>query len=83
MSSKRKSRTSRTFQQKLHVEWILSSENPTPLAFFRLIHPTHRQRAIQKYRKAFADALSDSPDNRTKKFFLFKLCLNFIKNRKL
>ncbi|RUP44679.1 hypothetical protein BC936DRAFT_149144 [Jimgerdemannia flammicorona] len=49
-------------QRESNVNWILSSPDPTPLAFFRLIHPTHRIRAIEKYKMAFAQALRMSED---------------------
>ncbi|RUS34447.1 hypothetical protein BC938DRAFT_480338, partial [Jimgerdemannia flammicorona] len=55
MTSKRKG-----LLKKRHVEWILNSTDPTPLAFFRLIHPTHRERAISKYKDAFSLALRKS-----------------------
>ncbi|RUS14955.1 hypothetical protein BC937DRAFT_93102 [Endogone sp. FLAS-F59071] len=53
----------RKLRQENDVEWILSSSDPTPLAFFRLIHPTHRNRAIENYRVAFAQALKKSKDD--------------------
>ena len=43
-----------------NIAWILSSTDPTPLAFFRLIQPTHRSRALEKYVTALDLALERS-----------------------
>ncbi|CAG8823788.1 11525_t:CDS:2, partial [Racocetra persica] len=40
--------------------WIMNSSNPTPIAFFRLTHPTARSRAIDTYKKCFELALRRS-----------------------
>ncbi|CAG8602487.1 5401_t:CDS:2, partial [Ambispora leptoticha] len=53
----------RRFRQDYNVNWILSSSDPTPLAFFRMTHPTQRVRAIENYRVAFAQALGKSKDD--------------------
>ncbi|RIB30169.1 hypothetical protein C2G38_2153344 [Gigaspora rosea] len=49
-------------QQNVNIDWIINSPNPTPIAFFRLTHPTNRFRAIEKYKKCFNIALSRSKD---------------------
>ncbi|CAG8681937.1 2626_t:CDS:2, partial [Cetraspora pellucida] len=47
-------------RQNVKIDWIIDSPNPTPIAFFRLTHPTARYRAIDTYKKCFSLALSRS-----------------------
>ncbi len=75
MMRKERRTNSRKGQQDANVDWILSSPNPTPLAFFRILHPTHRVRAIEKYNKAFAFALSCNPDNTVLKEMNIDVCI--------
>ncbi|CAG8726880.1 2508_t:CDS:2, partial [Racocetra fulgida] len=42
----------RISQQERHVDWMLACSDPTPLAFFRFIFPSHRIKASEKYKKA-------------------------------
>ncbi|RUS22387.1 hypothetical protein BC937DRAFT_89462 [Endogone sp. FLAS-F59071] len=55
---KKQSQSSREYCPQKNVDWILSSPNPTPLAFFRMIRPTHRGPATHKYWNAFKTALN-------------------------
>ncbi|CAG8552133.1 21990_t:CDS:2 [Cetraspora pellucida] len=55
-----KRKNSKKSRQEVNMNWILNSQEPTPIAFFRLTHPTVRLRAIEKYRKCFDFALSHS-----------------------
>ncbi|CAG8649157.1 1746_t:CDS:10 [Gigaspora rosea] len=47
-------------QQNVNIDWIINSPDPTPIAFFRLTHPTARSRAIDTYKKCFNLALNRS-----------------------
>ncbi|CAG8556298.1 4665_t:CDS:2 [Dentiscutata heterogama] len=38
-----------TDKEKERVKWMFECDNPTPLAFYRFINPTHKSRAIEKY----------------------------------
>nr|CAG8475498.1 5696_t:CDS:2 [Entrophospora candida] len=49
--------------QERHVNWMLSCPNPTPLAFFQYIVPTHRVRATEKYYQALDLALSETDNH--------------------
>ncbi|CAB4490775.1 unnamed protein product [Rhizophagus irregularis] len=63
---KSKSKSSRNItnitQQERHVYWMLTCPDPTPLAFFRFIFPTHRIKASEKYKKALNLALKETND---------------------
>ena len=39
------------------IKWMLSSSNPNPLAFFRRVFPTHRNRAFDTYSRTLGSAL--------------------------
>ncbi|CAJ0910733.1 129_t:CDS:10 [Entrophospora sp. SA101] len=49
--------------QERQVNWMLSCPNPTPLAFFQYIVPTHRVRATEKYYQALDLALSETDNH--------------------
>ncbi|GES82935.1 hypothetical protein GLOIN_2v1768430 [Rhizophagus clarus] len=55
-----KRKSSKKTKQDVNINWILGSQEPTPIAFFRLTHPTARTRAFEKYRKCFNLALDRS-----------------------
>ncbi|GBC08345.1 hypothetical protein RclHR1_08050001 [Rhizophagus clarus] len=61
-----KRKSSKKTKQDVNINWILGSQEPTPIAFFRLTHPTARTRAFEKYRKCFNLAL-DRRRNFTKR----------------
>ncbi len=48
--------------KKRHLDWIISYHNPTPLEFFRLIQPTHKPRALEKYNKTLNQAINSCKD---------------------
>ncbi|CAG8708599.1 16278_t:CDS:10, partial [Dentiscutata erythropus] len=62
-----KRKFSKKNRQEVNINWILNSQEPTPIAFFRLTHPTIRARAIEKYRKCFNFALSRSEGDKLDK----------------
>ncbi|RUS26635.1 hypothetical protein BC938DRAFT_470505 [Jimgerdemannia flammicorona] len=49
-------------RQEGHINWMLSSPDPTPIAFFRYISPTHRVSTIDKYWNALNLALKQTDD---------------------
>lgn len=57
---KRKSSHANITMQERHVDWMLTYNNPTPLAFFQFIFPTHQVRATEKYRKTLDLALNET-----------------------
>lgn len=57
----------RKSRQEMDITWILNSQEPTPIAYFRLTHPTVRARAIEKYKKCFDLALSRSEGDKLDK----------------
>src|SRR4051794_4273751 len=59
-----KRKSSKKTKQEVNIDWILGSQEPTPIAFFRLTHPTARARAFEKYRKSFNLALDRSEDDK-------------------
>jgi len=62
-----KRKFSKKNKQEVNINWILNSQEPTPIAFFRLTHPTARARAIEKYKKCFNFALSRSEGDKLNK----------------
>ncbi|CAH1758742.1 14984_t:CDS:10, partial [Entrophospora sp. SA101] len=62
MGKKNSSRANVTMQER-QVNWMLSCPNPTPLAFFQYIVPTHRVRATEKYYQALDLALSETDNH--------------------
>lgn len=48
--------------QERHVNWMITCLDPTPLAFFQYIFPTHRVRATEKYQKTLDLALNETDD---------------------
>jgi len=55
-----------------NINWMLSYPDPTPIAFFRNIFPTHRGRAIEKYRNILNLAFNEA-DNQEMKDKLKKM----------
>ncbi|CAG8587431.1 3442_t:CDS:10 [Funneliformis caledonium] len=62
-----KRKSSMKTRQEANINWILNSREPTPIAFFRLTHPTARARALSKDRKCFDLALGRSEGNKLDK----------------
>ncbi|RIA98922.1 hypothetical protein C1645_587473 [Glomus cerebriforme] len=59
---KRKSPRSIVSKQERNINWMLTCSEPTPLAFFQHIFPSHRGRAIEKYRIVLDLALKETDD---------------------
>ncbi|CAG8557775.1 2188_t:CDS:10 [Acaulospora morrowiae] len=61
-----KSKSSRNIKkitlQERHVDWMLACPDPTPLAFFQFIFPSHRVNASKKYKKALDLAFKEAVD---------------------
>ncbi|CAG8657036.1 14875_t:CDS:10, partial [Funneliformis mosseae] len=49
-----------------NINWMLSYPDPTPIAFFRNIFPTHRGRAIEKYRNILNLAFNEADNQEMK-----------------
>ncbi|CAG8662328.1 11465_t:CDS:2, partial [Funneliformis mosseae] len=49
--------------QERNINWMLTCSDPTPLAFFQHVFPTHRGQATAKYRKILDLALKESHDS--------------------
>ncbi|CAG8719279.1 4755_t:CDS:2, partial [Ambispora leptoticha] len=68
-----KSKSSRNIkkitQQECHVDWMLACPDPTPLAFFRFIFPSHRIKASEKYKKALDLAFKEAVDEELRNKF--------------
>ncbi|CAI2184848.1 9341_t:CDS:10 [Funneliformis geosporum] len=62
-----KRQNSNKVRQEMNISWILNSHEPTPIAFFRLTHPTARTRAIERYKKCFDFAVSRSEGDKLDK----------------
>ncbi|PKC07533.1 hypothetical protein RhiirA5_359070 [Rhizophagus irregularis] len=58
-----RNKTSRNItRQEGHINWMLNSQDPNPLSFFRHICPANRVRAIDKYRNVLNLALENTND---------------------
>ncbi|RIA93479.1 hypothetical protein C1645_819336 [Glomus cerebriforme] len=49
--------------QERNINWMLTCSDPTPLAFFQHIFPSHRGQATEKYRKILDLALNGTEDS--------------------
>nr|CAG8574880.1 1112_t:CDS:10 [Entrophospora candida] len=49
-------------QQESHINWILTCIDPTPIAFFRHIFPSHRVQATNKYHNLLNLAIRQTGD---------------------
>ncbi len=61
MGKRKSSHTIITLQER-HINWMITCPDPTPLAFFQYIFPTHRVRATEKYQKTLDLALNETDD---------------------
>ncbi|CAG8791156.1 27703_t:CDS:2, partial [Dentiscutata erythropus] len=53
-----------TDKEKERVKWMFECDNPTPLAFYRFINPTHKSRAIEKYLNTINSVLERNRKNK-------------------
>ena len=60
---KRKSPRINISLQDRNINWMLTCSDPTPLAFFQHIFPTHRGQATEKYRKILDLTLNETDDS--------------------
>ena len=44
-------------REEAQIDWMLQSETPTPLSFFRFVDASERSRSIQKYSKILMKAI--------------------------
>lgn len=44
-------------REETQIDWMLQSEIPTPLSFFRFVDASERSRSIQKYSKILMKAI--------------------------
>ncbi|GBB86808.1 hypothetical protein RclHR1_13230004 [Rhizophagus clarus] len=51
-------------KKKEDIIWKINCDNPTPLAFYRFVKPTHHNHADRKYRNTLNLALVSNPKNR-------------------
>ncbi|CAI2191621.1 166_t:CDS:2 [Funneliformis geosporum] len=64
--------------EEAQIDWMLQSETPTPLSFFRFVDASERSRSIQKYSKILMKTIyrkrnSDSLNSVLYKFNVWRI----------